>query len=223
MAVWTFAGLDVDSSTIVLDVKSSALKIEYVHAYKSKSKMMYAMWPIFFREMVRLHGLLKAIVFDRPGLQRILWGKLGTKLLFSITCHPKTDGQTKVVNKTLSQLLRYFIDVASRSNEDELSKSQFVKKLHERGRFHIEKKVDQYAKQANSTSPLNLRVNSLQEGEHEVDWIQGIGETQKGVRTLESAALQGLLTRVTISQGIYGPLKLGVDCESKCLSLKVIR
>ena len=36
----------------------------------------------------------------------MLWGKLGTKLLFSITCYPQTDGQTEVVNRTLTQLLR---------------------------------------------------------------------------------------------------------------------
>jgi hypothetical protein len=40
---------------------------------------------------------------------KVLWGKLGTKLLFLTTCHPKTDGQTKVVNRTLSTLLRTII------------------------------------------------------------------------------------------------------------------
>jgi hypothetical protein len=40
---------------------------------------------------------------------RTLWNKLGTKLLFSITCHPQTDGPTKVVNHTLGTMLRVIL------------------------------------------------------------------------------------------------------------------
>ena len=49
---------------------------------------------------------------------KVLWGKLGTKLLFSTTCHPQTNGQTEVVNRTLSQLLRTVINKNLKTWED---------------------------------------------------------------------------------------------------------
>jgi hypothetical protein len=57
----------------------------------------------------------RTIVYDRDAkflsyFWKTLWGKLGTKLLLSTTCHPQTDGQTKVVNRTLSSLLHAIIE-----------------------------------------------------------------------------------------------------------------
>jgi hypothetical protein len=86
---------------------------------------------LFFRETVRLHGIPKSIVSDRDVkflsyFWKTLWGKLRTKLLFSITCHPQTDGQTEVVNRTLSQLLRAIIQKNLKSWEECLPFVEFA-------------------------------------------------------------------------------------------------
>jgi len=55
-----------------------------------------------------------------------LLGKLGTKLLFSTTCHPQTDGQTEVVNRTLSQLFRCFVNKNFKTWEEWLPHVEFA-------------------------------------------------------------------------------------------------
>jgi len=86
---------------------------------------------LFFKEVMRLHSLPRSIVSDTDSkflshFWRTLCGKLGTKLLFSTTCHPQSDGQTEVVNRTLGQMLRCMIMQNIREWEELLPHIEFA-------------------------------------------------------------------------------------------------
>ena len=66
---------------------------------------------LFFKEVVRLHGLPMLIVSNRDStflgyFWSTLWKKLGTNLKFSSAYHQKLDGKTKVIKRSLGNLLR---------------------------------------------------------------------------------------------------------------------
>ncbi|RDY02405.1 hypothetical protein CR513_14132, partial [Mucuna pruriens] len=180
---------------------------------RSKDRFPKITHFIPYLKVVRLRGLPKTIVLNMKSkflsyFWRILWNKLATKLFFSTTCHPKTNGQTVVVNRTLSQLLRVVnitisyssFELAYRFNpsspldflplpnmsfrlsEERLFKAQFVKKLHEKVQSHIKK----------STQAPILRSNSLQEMEYEMKMDKHVKDTQEGLKTMETIHFKAL-------------------------------
>ena len=65
----------------------------------------------FMKEIFRLHGMPKEIVSNRyKKFTSIFWKSMfvgfETKLIFSTSYHPQTDGQTKRVNQVLEDMLR---------------------------------------------------------------------------------------------------------------------
>ena len=66
---------------------------------------------LYVREIVRLHGVPRAIVSDRDSrflsaFWKSLQRALGTRLHFSSAYHPQSDGQTERVNQILEDMLR---------------------------------------------------------------------------------------------------------------------
>jgi len=86
---------------------------------------------LFFREVVRLHGLPRSIVSDRDPkfishFWKALWEKHGTQLQFSTSCHPQTDGQIEVVNRSLSTMLRAVMRGSHKSWDEYLPHIEFA-------------------------------------------------------------------------------------------------
>lgn len=70
---------------------------------------------LFFREIVRHHGVPAAVISDRDPrftshFWQELWKLLGSKLRMSTAFHPQSDGQTERMNRTAEEILRSVVN-----------------------------------------------------------------------------------------------------------------
>jgi hypothetical protein len=169
-----------DSVFVVVDRFSKMVHFIACHKTDDASHIV----DLFFKEIVRLHGMPRTIVSNNDAkflsyFLKTLWGKLETKLLFSTTCHPQTDGQTEVVNRTLSSLLRAIIKRNLKTWEDCLPHVEFA---YNRS-IHLATKCSPFeiVYGFNSLSPLDLTSLPLSErvnldGKKKAEFVKMIHE-----------------------------------------------
>ena len=86
---------------------------------------------LFFQEIYRLYGLPSSIVSDRDTrflihFLRSLWKMVNTQLDFNSPYHPQIDGQMKVVNHSLGDLLRCLMGEHVKSWVEKLCQAEFA-------------------------------------------------------------------------------------------------
>ncbi|GKA30594.1 putative CCCH-type zinc finger family protein [Tanacetum coccineum] len=133
---------------------------------------------LYFKEVFRLHGLPRTINSDRDPkfmgyFWRTLWKKMGTQLCFSTSYHPETDGQMKVVNRSLGYLLRCLIEdkpkewdlvlpFAEKANVKADELAEHIKSIHEEVKLQVEAYNAMYKKAAD----LHQRKVVFEEGDY---------------------------------------------------------
>uniref|UniRef100_A0A2N9HV25 RNA-directed DNA polymerase n=1 Tax=Fagus sylvatica TaxID=28930 RepID=A0A2N9HV25_FAGSY len=112
-------------------LRAQLLQEVHNQGHFGKDKTLTLLQHKYFWDVYKLHGLPMSIVSDRDSkflghFWRTLWKKVGTTLDYNTTFHPQTDGQTKVTNRSLGNLLRCLIGDHPKEWEEILPIAEFA-------------------------------------------------------------------------------------------------
>ena len=102
--------LGKDYISVMVDILTTFFDLFYVTTIFIAAQVA----ELFFKECFRLHGLPKSIFSDRDSIffsafWQEIFKMVGKKLTPRTSYHPKTDGQTKRVNKLLELYLTNYV------------------------------------------------------------------------------------------------------------------
>ena len=86
---------------------------------------------LFFREIIKHHGVPEVIISDRDPrfiskFWKALWEELGTKIQMSTSYHPQSDGQTERANRTLEDRLRTYVSYHQDDWDEKLTAAEIA-------------------------------------------------------------------------------------------------
>jgi hypothetical protein len=115
-----------DAILVVID---RLTKVAHFIPMKQTSSVV-DLFPLYIKEVVRLHGVSKYIVLDQnskfiPKFWQSLHNTMGTKLDMSAAFHPQTDGQSEHTIQTLEDMLRACVLSWKGIWEDHLALAEF--------------------------------------------------------------------------------------------------
>ena len=142
---------------------------------------------LFFREVVRLHGLPTSIVSKKDSrllgkFWRTLWNKMDARLDYSSTYHPQIDGKTKVVNKILGNLLRILVGDHPKQWDQLLAQAEYAyndSPNKSTGKSHFQIIYEMYTRGVHELRDLGATKKRSADGEEFSNSIQELHEEVK--------------------------------------------